>query len=187
MQRALVFGLAALLVACASEKGPKVSREETQVSSMRFRVAEVDQKTRLVTLVDSSGAKTRFRADEAVKNLPQVKVGDELVGTLVESLAIEARKATPEDKNTPATVSEALATAEPGQKPAGLYVRQIQALYTIESIDKARGGGTLRDANGKSTFVKARDPSVLDKVKVGDTVVVTLTQGLSLEVTAPGT
>src|SRR5678816_1029763 len=53
MQRALVFGLAALLVACASEKGPKVSREETQVSSMRFRVAEVDQKTRLVTLVDS--------------------------------------------------------------------------------------------------------------------------------------
>jgi hypothetical protein len=186
MQRALVLSVAALLVACASDSGPKVSREETQVTSMRARVAEVDQNTRLVTLVDGTGAKTRFRADEAVKNLPQVKVGDEVVGTVVETLAVEVRKATPEDQKTPATVSEALATAEPGEKPAGLYVRQIEALYTIDSIDKARGGGTLRDANGKSTFVKVRDPSVLDKVKVGDTVVVTLTQGLSLEVVAPG-
>jgi len=185
MQRALMFSVALALVACASS-GPKVSREETQVTNMRARVAEVDQKTRIVTLVDGTGAKTKFRADEAVKNLPQVKVGDEVVGTLVESLAVEVRKATPEDQKTPASVTEALATAEPGEKPAGLYVRQIQALYTIESIDKARGGGTLRDASGKSTFVKARDPSVLDKVKVGDTVVVTLTQGLSLEVVAPG-
>ena len=186
MQRAVVFSVATLVLACASESGPKVSREETQVTSMRARVAEVDQKTRMVTLVDAAGAKTRFRADEAVKNLPQVKVGDQVVGTLVESLAVEVRKATPEDQKTPAEVTEALATAEPGEKPAGLYVRQIQALYTIDSIDKARGGGTLRDASGKTSFVKVRDPSVLDKVKVGDTVVVTLTQGLSLEVVAPG-
>jgi hypothetical protein len=187
MQRALVFFVALAFVACASDSGPKVSREETKVTSFKARVAEVDQKTRMVTLVDGTGAKTRFRADEAVKNLPQVKVGDEMAGELVESLAVEVRKATPEDQKTAATVTEALATAEAGQKPAGLYVRQIQALYTIESIDKAKGGGTLRDANGKSTFVKVRDPSVLDKVKVGDTVVVTLTQGLSLEVVAPGT
>jgi hypothetical protein len=185
MQRALLFSIA-LLVACASESGPKVSREETQVSSFRARVAELDQKTRLVTLVDSSGARTRFRADEAVKNLPQVKVGDEVTGTLVETLAVEVRTATPADQQTTASVTEALATAEPGEKPAGLYVRQVQALYTIESIDKARGGGTLRDASGKSTFVKVRDPSVLDRVKVGDTVVVTLTEGISLEVVAPG-
>jgi hypothetical protein len=186
MQRALVFSIATLLVACASEGGPKVSREDTQVSSFRARVAEVDQTTRLVTLVDEKGAKTRFRADEAVKNLPQVKVGDEVIGKLVESLAVEVRKATPADQQTPASVTEALATAEPGEKPAGLYVRQVQALYKIESIDKAQGGGTLRDANGKSTFVKVRDPSVLDRVKVGDTVVVTLTQGLSLEVVTSG-
>jgi hypothetical protein len=115
-----------------------------------------------------------------------VKVGDEVIGKLVESLAVEVRKATPADQQTPASVTEALATAEPGEKPAGLYVRQVQALYKIESIDKAQGGGTLRDANGKSTFVKVRDPSVLDRVKVGDTVVVTLTQGLSLEVVTSG-
>jgi hypothetical protein len=191
MQRALVFGIAAVFLACASESGPsasgpRVSREETKVSSIRARVAAVDHTTRVVTLVDSTGAKTIFRADEAVRNLPQVKVGDEVVGSLVESLAIEVRKATPQDQTTPPTLAEALARAEPGQRPAGLYVRQIQALYTIESIDKAQGGGTLRDSSGQSTFVKVRDPSVLDRVKVGDTVVVTLTQGMSLEVVTPG-
>ena len=64
-------------------------------------------------------------------------------------------------------------------------MRQIKALYTIESIDKAAGGGTLRDAAGRSHFVKVRDPAVLDRVKVGDPVIVTLTEALHLEVVAP--
>jgi hypothetical protein len=187
MQRALVLGIAIALMACASDSGPKASREETQVTTLRYRVAEVDQATRMVTLVDGSGAKTRFRADERVKNLPQVKVGDQVVATLVETTAVEVRKALPDDQKTPGTAAALVATAEPGEKPAGLYLGQIQGVYTIESIDKARGGGTLRDANGETAFVKARDPSILDRVKVGDTVVVTITQGLSLEVLPPGT
>jgi hypothetical protein len=78
-----------------------------------------------------------------------------------------------------------VATAEPGQKPASLFVRQAKAVYTIESVDKAAGGGTLRDAAGGGHSVKARDPAVLDRVKVGDTVVVTLTEAIRIEVLAP--
>jgi hypothetical protein len=185
MRRILALGLAVALTACATSNEPKVSREETQVSTFRARVAAVDQQTRVVTLIGADGGRTTFRADEAVKNLPQVKVGDEVVGKLIETLLVEVRKPTPEDGTTPATVTDVVATAEPGQKPAGLWLRQVQAVYTIESIDKAQGGGMLRNASGKSQFVKARDPAVLDRVKVGDTVVVTLIEGLSLEVVTP--
>jgi hypothetical protein len=185
MRRALALGFALALTACATSDEPKVSREETQISTFKARVGAIDQQTRVVTLVGADGSRTTFRADEAVKNLAQVKVGDEVVGKLVETLMIEVRKPSPDDKATAASVADVVATAEPGQKPAGLWVRQIEAVYTIESIDKAKGGGTLRDASGKSTFVKARDPAVLDRVKVGDTVVVTLLQGLSLEVLTP--
>lgn len=185
MRRALALGFALALTACATSDEPKVSREETQISTFKARVGAIDQQTRVVTLIGADGARTTFRADEAVKNLAQVKVGDEVVGKLVETLMIEVRKPSPDDKATAASVADVVATAEPGQKPAGLWVRQVQALYTIESIDKAQGGGTLRDASGNSTFVKARDPAVLDRVKVGDTVVVTLLQGLSLEVVTP--
>jgi len=103
----------------------------------------------------------------------------------MESFAVEVRPATAEEKASPVSIAEGAAAAEPGQKPAGLFVRQVKALYTIESIDKAAGGGTLLDAEGGSHFVKVRDPSVLDRVKVGDTVVVTLTEALRIEVLAP--
>jgi hypothetical protein len=185
MRRLLALVFVIFLAACAGSNEPKVSREETQVSTLRARVEAVDAQTRMLTLVDAAGRRTTFRADEAVKNLPQVAVGDEVVGTLVESLAIEVRKATAEELATPESVTGLVATAQPGQKPAGLFVRQTRALFTIESVDEAQGGGMLRDARGQSRFVKARDPAVLDRVKAGDTVVVTLTEGLSLEVVKP--
>ena len=180
---ALVLALACF--ACATSNEPAVSREETQIRTFRARVAAVDQQTRVVTLVYGAGDKATFRADEAVRNLPQVAVGDELVGEVMESLAVEVRPATAEEQAAPESIAELAAAAEPGQKPAGLFVRQVKALYTIESIDKPAGGGTLRDALGNSHFVKVRDPAVLDRVKVGDTVVVTLTEALRIEVVAP--
>lgn len=185
MLRIAALALAFAFLACATSNEPAVSREETQVRTFRARVAAVDQQTRVVTLVDAAGNQATFRADEAVRNLPQVAVGDELVGEVMESLAVEVRHATPEEQAAPESIAEMAATAEPGQKPAGLFVRQAKALYTIESIDKPAGGGTLRDSMGKSHFVKVRDANVLDRVKVGDTVVVTLTEALRIEVMAP--
>ena len=185
MVRALSLVSAVLFLACATSHEPKVSREESQVTSFRARVEAIDQQTRVVTLVDADGNRTTFRADEAVRNLPQVRVGDVVVGELMESVAVEVRPATAEEKAAPASIAALAAGAEPGQKPAGLFARQVKALYTIESIDKAAGGGTLRDAEGGSHFVKVRDPSVLDRVKVGDPVVVTLTEALRIEVIAP--
>jgi len=185
MRRLSTLILALAFLACATSNQPKLSREETQVASFRARVEAVDPQTRVVTLVDVEGNRTTFRADEAVKNLPQVHVGDLVVGELMESLAVEVRPASAEEKAAPQSVSELAAAAEPGQKPAGLFVRQVKALYTIESIDKVAGGGTLRDAQGGSHFVKVRDPAVLDRVKVGDPVVVTMTEALRIEVVAP--
>jgi hypothetical protein len=185
MRRASVFVLALGLAACATSDEPKLAREETQLTEVRARVAAVDPESRVVTLVDAAGNPATFRADEAVKNLPQVRVGDEVVGQRMEKLAIEVRPATAEEQADPTSVTELAAVAEPGQKPAGLFVRQAKALYTIDSIDESAGGGTLRDASGRSHFVKARDPAVLQKLKAGDTVVVTLTEALRIQVLAP--
>jgi hypothetical protein len=175
---ALVFALAFL--ACATKPGP--SREETHVTTFQARVEAVDLKTRLVTLVDAQGTRATFHADDAVVNLPQVKVGDTVMGQVIQSFAIEVRPATAEEKATPNSMTEVAVGAEPGERPAGLYVRRAKALFTIASIDKAAGGGTLRDSTGELHFVKVRDPAVLDRVKVGETVVVTVTDEVRLEV-----
>src|SRR5262245_41147673 len=137
MRRVLVLVLAATLFACATKPGP--SREDTQVTTLRAKVAAVDQNTRVVTLVDEAGNQATFRAEESVVNRPQVHVGDTVVGQVMQSLAIEVRPATKEEKAAPDSIAEVAATAQPGEKPAGVYVRQAKAIYTIASIDKAAG------------------------------------------------
>jgi len=186
MLRPIVLLCALVLSACATGQQPGPSREEAAVTAFRARVDAIDHQTRVVTLVGEAGDKLTFRADEGVRNLGQVKVGDVLEGELVEKLLVEARAATDEEKDAPVSIAEAAARAEPGQKPAGLFVRELKAVFTIAEIDKAAGGGTLRDAEGELHFVKARDPRVLDRLKVGDTVVVTYTEALRLEVVTPG-
>jgi hypothetical protein len=186
MFRSIALCSVLLLAACATGQQPGPSREETAVQSFRARVGAIDHATRVVTLVNDAGDKLTFRADEGVRNLGQVKVGDVVQGDLVEKLLVEARPATAEEREAPVQVAEGGVRAEPGQKPAGLYVRELKSVFTVASIDKAAGGGELRDANGELHFVKARDPAVLDRLSVGDTVVVTYTEALRLEVVAPG-
>jgi hypothetical protein len=186
MRRSLALALGLGLVACNTVQQPGPSREETVFSSFQARVEAVDPETRLVTLVNLAGEELVFHADPGVRNLAQVKVGDVLTGELVESLLIEARPATEAEKAAPASVVEAAAGARPGQKPAGLFVRQAKEVFTIAEIDEAAGGGTLRDPDGNLQFVKARDPKVLEQLRVGDTVVVTYTEALRLQVVTPG-
>jgi len=186
MFRSIFLLLAGLTLACATSQQPGPSREETSVRAFQARVAEIDHATRVVTLVNTDGDRLVFRADEGVRNLDQVKVGDVLRGERAERLLVEARPATDAEKETPVLATEAGVRAAPGEKPAGLYVRELKAVFTIASIDKAAGGGELRDPAGNLRFVKARDPKVLDQLRVGDTVVVTYTEALSLEVVGGG-
>jgi hypothetical protein len=174
--------LLSLAVACSSTPTPPQGRTETVARDFQARVDALDLETRVVTLITGAGDKLIFGADEGVKNLDQVKVGDLVRGRVTQMLAIEFRAATDSEKAAPASVVEALATAPKGEKPAGVFVRQVTAVFTIASIDRAAGGGELRDANGHLQFVRARDPSVLDRVKVGDAVVVSYTESLALEV-----
>jgi hypothetical protein len=174
------------LGACATAQQPVAAREEIATHHFQARVAAIDPETRVVTLVDEAGDKLVFRADAGVQNLAQVKVGDVLQGELVEKLLVEARPVTAEEQAAPISVAEAGVRAAPGEKPAGLFVRELKSVFTIASIDKAAGGGELRDAEGQLHFVKARDPSLLDRLRVGDTVVVTYTEALRLQVVTPG-
>src|SRR5678815_6037589 len=66
---------AALAVGCAGSSGSSkteapLRREDTAAAQIQMRVKAVDQKKRLVTVVDASGGEATFEADPAVKNFP---------------------------------------------------------------------------------------------------------------------
>ncbi len=77
-------------------------------------VVKIDQKTRAVTLKAADGQEYSFVADEAVKNLAQVKKGDVVTATYTEALAYEVKKG----GAAGAVATAGGGTAKPGAKPA---------------------------------------------------------------------
>lgn len=148
------------------------------------RVKSVDQQTRYVVLERADGSEVAFYADAQVRNLAQVKAGDEVRATFYESLAYEVKK--PGTATPGATVTEGIARAKPGEKPAGIEAQAITMVATIVAIDKTAGTVTLRGPNGKTTAVKARDPRNLERVTVGDLVEITYTEAIAIAVEKSG-
>jgi Cu/Ag efflux protein CusF len=146
-------------------------------------VKAIDLKTRQVTLQRADGSTFKFRAGEEVRNLPQVKVGDEVTVTYYEALAYEVKK--PGEATPGAAVGEGVERAKLGEKPAAAGVRVVTVTATIDAIDKAAGTVTLRTADGETTTIKAREPEKLERVAVGDLVEITYTEGVAISVQAP--
>jgi hypothetical protein len=192
MQRlARVLVALAALAGCAGSGGSggsaePIRREAVDVVAVEAKVAAIDRAQRRVTLVDASGGEAAFQADEAVRNFDRIQVGDDVVGKLVEALVLEVRPPTPEEAAAGLAVLEVAARAEPGQRPAGLYVRRITAVLTIDALDREARTATLRGPAGNSRVVPVLNPANFDRVRVGDEVVATYTESLSLEVLAPG-
>jgi ribosomal 50S subunit-recycling heat shock protein len=147
------------------------------------RVKSLDQQTRRVALERADGSEVTFYADDTVRNLAQVEVGDEVTVTFYESLAYEVKK--PGTATPGATMTEETARARPGEKPAGAGARVTTVVATIAGIDKSAGTVTLRGPAGRVTTIKARDPRNLERVAVGDLVEITYTEAVAISVEKP--
>ena len=178
---ALVSALCIGVVGIASAgENKKPSGEINQAKMVTAEVTAIDLPTRLVTLKGPQGNTFTVYADDRVKNLPQVHVGDKVDISYYESLVWNVKKAT---EGTPgATVQEEMKSAKPGSKPAGAAARQVKATVTIEAIDLANGTVTLKGPQGNSRTIKARNPENLKKVQVGDLVDITYTEALAVKV-----
>jgi hypothetical protein len=156
---------------------PKVVKEN--VVTKTATVVAIDLKTRIVTLKDKDGNVWDIKADERVKNLPQVMVGDQVLAKYYESVVVQI--ANPE---TPSgtTTTETSTVAKPGEKPAGTETSQVTVVSTIVSIDPNKTSVTLKGPEGNSETFPVKDPKNLDNVKVGDQVSITYTQALAISV-----
>jgi predicted small lipoprotein YifL len=185
-----------VLSGCASE-GPKPlppattsetvrdrdTVERTDTVAMQAKVVSVDQKTRMVTLEGADGERTTFRADDRVKNLPQVRKGDMVTAVYQRALAARIlKKGTAKPGEGEA---EELYTAEPGQMPAAVGGELVKVVATITGIDKAKQEVTLKGPKGRTVAVYVKDPTVLDRVKKGDLVELTYTEAIAISVDRP--
>jgi Cu/Ag efflux protein CusF len=155
--------------------------EENQVTRTAT-VQKIDLAKRLVTLKgDESGNVVIVRADESVKNRPQLKVGDRVTATYYQSIAYEIHKpGTISDFDTKA--ASGVATAKPGEKPGAVAAEIVRLTATIVSIDKKTPSVTLRTEDGDVVAVKVKHPEKLDQIKVGDVAEIFLSQAVAITV-----
>ena len=161
----------------APAEQPRVVKERTAV--MTATVQAIDLNTRIVTLKGPKGEVRDIKVGEEAVNLPQVKVGDLVTVKYYESLAIEVMK--------PGAVSgagekQAIVRAKPGEMPGGMAARQSTVTATVTAIDKKKGTISLKGPEGKTVVAKAEDPRNLNKVKVGDELMITYTEALAISV-----
>ena len=142
-------------------------------------VTSVDQKTREVSIKTDDGKKYSFIAGDNVKNLAQLKKGDVITAVYTEAIAYQVRK---HNKQTGVEVTDATASAAPGQKPAGAVMQQTTVAVTITAIDPTIPTVTFKGPQGNSRTIKVKDPQKLVGVKVGDIVDITYTEAIAIKV-----
>lgn len=156
------------------------SVEQSNVATMSAIVEKVDVAKRLVTLRTADGEETTIRVSDAVKNLPQVKKGDQVSVGYLESVAIQVKK--PTDGELGAVVGEDLATAKPGEKPAGVAARTLVVTAKIVGIDRAAKTVTLEGKEGNRVTIDVRNPAHFDAIALNDLVEITYTEALAISV-----
>jgi hypothetical protein len=188
-----------MVLGCAAQKEPtppppvvasNVTEKPGQVVeqasiTVAAKIVKVDQKDRVVTLRNATGETFDVTVGEDVKNLPQVKKGDDVIVTYYEQIAISVRK---KGEAKPGVESgEGVATAEPGEKPAAVAARKTALTATVVRVNRGDGTVTLKGAKGNVVTVKAREPRRLEGIKPGDLIEVEYTAAVAVSVEKPGT
>jgi len=155
-----------------------------ETNIVKATVEDIDQKKRTVVLKDSEGDLHTMKVSEEVRNLDQVKKGDEVVAGYYRSTAISVHK--PGETPAPPAAGQAVIRSETGQKPGGLVVQTAQKTATVEDIDYTTREVKLKGSDGKTMKIKAGDKvKRLEDVKKGDKIVATYTEALAISVAKP--
>ena len=164
------------LVSVSSDKPGEI----TQMISVTATVAAIDMNTRELTIVNLEGQAITFLVDEEVQRLDEFKRGDKIKVDYYVSLASEIREPTAEEKENPLVMIAGAGKASDDTAPAAAGLRQFKAVVTIVGIDRSAEMVTLQGPRGNYLITRVLHPSRLEKVKVGDTVIVTYTEAMAV-------
>ena len=154
--------------------------EAAQLVTLKAKVEAIDLANREVTLKQADGTTQTIKVSEEVKNLPQLKVGDDVAIEYYESLTLSLNKTEGAQPALSEKASEQ--RAELGQLPGGVRTHEITVVAKVTAIDPKESTATLTGPKGKSVILEV-SPEVLAKVKVGDLVNAVYTQAVGVKVT----
>jgi len=134
---ALVFAFVQTGMAAEAKRDAKKDAQAdgiviTETAQIKAKVEDVDTAKRTVTLKGPRGNTVTLKADESMENFDQIKKGDQVVATYIESMAVFVAKA----GEKPVTGEVEVVKAAPkGAKPSLIAVDTVQETLAVAGID----------------------------------------------------
>ena len=147
----------------------EVRQLPTQTVTLSGTVATIDYTKRMVNIKKADGSFETVDVPAGAKRFDELKVGDKVSVTFNNN--VSARLKPPGE--APVDTQTGTTTAGQGERPGGTAAVQRTMTATIDAIDKSTSSITFVGPNGWNYSRRVVDPTVFDKVKVGDKVDIT--------------
>ena len=161
-----------------SERRPP--REKWILISIDATVEAIDHESREVNLRGPMGNLLTVVADDRVKRLDEVKVGDIIHAEYWTYLKAEFRNPTPAEKAEPLVILAVGGKAPEGWDPSVEIGAVVQAVVTVEIINRPDMIVTVKGPRGNYVSIPVEDPALLEKLRIGEVVVLTYAEALAL-------
>jgi hypothetical protein len=159
---------------------PAPAMGEEVVLTVTATIEALNLETREITVKGPAGNPYTFTVDPRVQRLAEFHVGDQIVLDYYASLAAELRAPTADEKAAPLAVLKDAAKADASTAPEAGGYRIIRAVVTIEGLDLPTGTATVKGPRGNFFAIKVKDPAILPKLHLLDTVVVVYTEAFAV-------
>jgi hypothetical protein len=145
-------------------------------------VTKVDRRGRTVTIRGPAGNLHTLTVPKEAQNLDQVKPGDRFRMTYAEAAAVAVTKG----GKAQADREELVSLAPKGAKPGGYKVRTFNVSGVVEAIDYKKRQVSVRGPKGNIVSLPVSgEVKDLESVSVGDTITVTYSEALAMEMVPP--
>jgi len=150
------------------------------VKTVYATIQAINLETREVTLKGKQGNVFTLVADPEIKRLAEFAVGDDIVLDYSISMAAEVRQPTPEELAKPYVVREDTTRASAKQTPGVEGYKIIEAVVTVEGLDRQTQSVVIKGPKGHYLSIKVKDPTTLDKLRLGDVALVVYSESYAL-------
>ena len=173
-----ILSVCCLMILASSLPSWAQVRQQTQTTTLSGTVESIDQNQRIVHLKTADGKFETIDVPKTAKRFDELKVGDKV--TITYNNTVTARLKPPGE----APVAADVQGSNMGQstQPGGTAALHRTITATISAIDNNTSTISFVGPNGWKYSRRIVDPTILEKVKVGDMVDITWDTDLTVSV-----
>lgn len=147
------------------------------ILTIRGKVIAADKSQKLVTVQVPNGQKYTLKVDNPY-NLDAAVVGAGVIVRYYEVVSVRKKEL---GESLPSlSVNGGIVTAKAGAPPGAVAEEHLKAAVSVVQVDKTSGTVTIKGSDGSVETVKAKDPTVLSRLKAGDDLVITTSRATAI-------